>query len=98
MVGSGKKTIGRLEIQERFEQLRLDVDLSSLKRLADIRNDIEHMHAAVGPSLIQKAIADSMPIIRAVIVNELHEEPAELLEPDAYSARRLPLIPRQSCH
>jgi hypothetical protein len=50
----------------------LCVDLLNLKRLPDIRNDIEHMHSGVGPALIQEAITDAMPIIRAVIVNELH--------------------------
>jgi hypothetical protein len=33
--------------------------------------------------LIQEAMADAMPIIRAIVVNELHEEPAPLLGPVA---------------
>jgi DNA-directed RNA polymerase subunit M/transcription elongation factor TFIIS len=79
LVGDGKKTIDRFEIEEAFKQLQLAADLSNLKRLADIRNDIEHMHPNHAPALIQEAIADAMPIIRDLIVKELHEEPSALL-------------------
>lgn len=85
-IGEGRKTIDRVEIEEVFKQLQLKVDLSKLSRLAEIRNDIEHMHAAVAPALIQEAIADAMPIIRAVVVDELHEEPAPLLGDKAWDA------------
>lgn len=84
LIGDGKKTIDRAEIEEIFKQLQLAADLSKLRRLAEIRNDIEHMHAGVGPALIQEAIADAMPIIRSIVVNELSEEPASLLGPAAW--------------
>jgi|SRR5271166_1834446 len=86
LVGDGKKTIDRFEIEETFKQLQLVVDLSNLKRLAEIRNGIEHMHPQHAPALIQEAIADAMPIIRDVIVNELHEEPSALLGQVAWDA------------
>jgi predicted RNA-binding Zn-ribbon protein involved in translation (DUF1610 family) len=86
LIGDGKKTIDGTENEEAFKQLQVNVDLSKFRRLADIRNDIEHMHPGVGPALIQEAIADAMPIIRAVIVNELHEKPAALLGSDAWEA------------
>jgi hypothetical protein len=86
LVGDGKKTIDRFEIEETFKQLQLAVDLSNLRRLAGIRNDIEHMHPNHAPALIQEAIADAMPIIRDVIVNELHEEPSMLLGNEAWDA------------
>jgi hypothetical protein len=86
LAGDGRKTIDRLDIEETFKQLQLNVDLSQLRRLAEIRNDVEHMHAGVGPALIQEAIADAMPIVRAVIVNELHEEPAPLLGSEAWES------------
>lgn len=86
LVGDGKKTIDRFEIEEVFKELQLAVDLSNLKRLADIRNDIEHMHPQHAPALIQEAIADAMPIIRDIIVRELKEEPSELLGQAAWNA------------
>jgi hypothetical protein len=86
LVGDGKKTIDRFEIEETFKQLQLAVDLSNLKRLAEIRNDIEHTHPQHAPALIQEAIADAMPIIRDIVVKELHEEPSALLGSDAWDA------------
>jgi hypothetical protein len=86
LVGDGKKTIDRFEIEETFKQLELAVDLSNLKRLADIRSDIEHMHPQHAPALIQEAIADAMPIIRDIVVKELHEEPSALLGQVAWDA------------
>lgn len=83
-VGEGRQTIGRTEIEQTFKELQLNVDLSNLKRLAAIRNDIEHMHSGVGPALIQEAIADAMPIIHAIIVKELREDPGLLLGADAW--------------
>lgn len=85
-IGDGKKTISGLEITKTFKELQLSASLSNLKRLADIRNDIEHMHPRHAPALIQEAIADAMPIIRDVIVNELHEEPSALLGERAWDA------------
>ena len=86
LVGDGKKTIDRLEIETVFKQLQLSVDLSNLKRLATIRNDIEHLHPIHAAALIQEAIADAMPIIRAIIVSELKKEPYALLGLDAWKA------------
>jgi hypothetical protein len=86
LVGDGKKTIDRVEIEETFKQLQLGVDLSNLKRLGEIRNDIEHLHPTHAPALIQEAIADAMPIIRDVIVKELNEQPSALLSQEAWDA------------
>lgn len=86
LAGEGKKTIDRVAIEETFKQLQLAVDLSNLRRLAEIRNDIEHMHPQHAPALIQEAIADAMPIIRDVIVKELKEEPSALLGNEAWDA------------
>ena len=85
-VGEGRQTIDRAEIEQTFKQLKLDVDLSNLRRLAEIRNNIEHMHSMVGPALIQEAMADAMPIIHAIVVKELQEEPGRLLGADAWDA------------
>lgn len=84
LIGVGRKTIDRLEIEETFKQLQLGANLSNLKRLAEIRNDIEHSHPTHAPALIQEAIADAMPIIRDIIVKELNEEPSALLAQEAW--------------
>ena len=66
--------------------MKLKVDLSNLRRLAEIRNDIEHLHSTVGSTLIKEAMAGAMPIIHAIVVKELQEEPGRLLGADAWDA------------
>ena len=83
-VGAGRKTINRQEIEKLFKELRLEVDLSKLKRLAEIRNDVEHMHPKDAPTLIREAIADAMPIIHGILKKELDEEPRSLLGADVW--------------
>jgi DNA-directed RNA polymerase subunit M/transcription elongation factor TFIIS len=85
IAGAGKKTVDRFEIEETFKQLQLAVDLSNLKRLAEIRNDIEHLHPTHATALIQEAVADAMPIIRAIIVSELEDDPGNLLGLEAWN-------------
>lgn len=77
--GAGKRTIGREKIERIFRDLQLPIDLSNLRRLSEIRNDVEHMHPRHAHSLIREAVADSMPIIRDLIVVGLGEDPVELL-------------------
>ena len=83
-VGTGKNTINHQEIETIFKQLQIKVDLSNLKRLTEIRNDIEHRHPKDALALIQEAIADAMPIIHNILVKELDEEPRSLLGADAW--------------
>ena len=84
--GSGKKTIGRLAIEQAFSDLRLTADLSSLARLAQIRNEMEHMYSSAGPSLVREAMAGAKGIIHTVVVNELRQEPRALLGTDAWDS------------
>ena len=83
-VGYGKKTIGRQEIEETFHDLQLKVGLSKLRRLADIRNDIEHYFTGQEVALIKEAIADSMPIIHDLIA-ELGKVPLDVLGKETWN-------------
>ena len=100
-VGTGKTTIDRQGIETTFKQLQLKVSLSKLKRLAELRNAIEHRHLESAPAPIQEAIADAMPIIHDILVKELNEEPKSLLGADAWeillSERRAFLQIQSTC-
>ena len=85
-VGVGENTVGRHDIEKRFEQLELEIDLSNLERLAKIRNGIEHLHSSSPPAIIKEAIANAMPIIRSIIVDDLEYKPNELLGQEAWDA------------
>jgi DNA-directed RNA polymerase subunit M/transcription elongation factor TFIIS len=79
LVGEGKKTLDRDTIQKRFADLGLRSDLSGLRQLVEIRNDIEHLVPSEDDNVIREALATAMPVIRSVLVRELEEEPARLL-------------------
>ena len=86
-VGHGTRTIGKPEIVQTFRDLNLSVDLSPLNRLSEIRNELEHHHLPESSSnLIQEAIARSMPVIYAIVVKELKQEPMVLLGPEVWNS------------
>jgi len=76
--GVGKQTVDRAEIEERFRNLSINVDLKGLAALADIRNDIEHFHPTKQRGAVREAIAVAMPVIRS-LCKELGEDPLALL-------------------
>jgi hypothetical protein len=76
--GAGKQTVDRAEIEERFRNLSINVDLKGLAALADIRNDVEHFHPTKHRDAVREAIAVAMPVIRAVC-KELGADPRALL-------------------
>jgi hypothetical protein len=78
-VGEGKKTVDSETIQKRFFDLNLSSDLSRIRQLIEIRNDVEHRSPSENDKVIREALATAMPVIRSVLVAELDEEPAQLL-------------------
>jgi hypothetical protein len=79
VVGEGKKTVDSETIQKRFADLDLRSDLSRIRQLVEIRNDVEHRFPSEHDKVIREALATAMPVIRSVLVGELEEEPAQLL-------------------
>jgi len=77
--GVGKRTIGRQEIERTFDYLQIKIDLSKLKRLADVRNDIEHHFTEDSQKLIGEAVAEAKPLIRNLIDTGLKEKPKDVL-------------------
>jgi len=85
LVGEGDRTLDRQEIEKRFRDLGLKADLSGLRELTTIRNEIEHLFSSSHEAVIREALAAAMPIIRSVLVEELGEEPAHLLGQSTWS-------------
>ena len=83
--GEGHRTLDRDEIEKRFRDLNLKADLSGLRELVTIRNEIEHLFPSAHDAVIREALAAAMPIIRSVLVGELGEEPAHLLGQETWS-------------
>ncbi|HEX6367491.1 MAG TPA: hypothetical protein VF006_01085 [Longimicrobium sp.] len=79
MVGSGRKTLDTQQIRDRFQSLGIHTDWRRFEQIAKVRNDIEHYYADVTHESILGVIASAFLIIRGFCVEELEEEPRELL-------------------
>ena len=77
--GIGKKTVNTLQISERFETLGIEFDIKILKKIIDVRNDIEHYCTKEPQARLKEILTDSFIIMRDFIVNQLNYEPVELL-------------------
>ncbi len=85
-VGSGRKTVEIHQIQERFASLGIATDWKLLKSITDARNDIEHYYPKLTQEALTGVIASAFLIIRTFTVEELGEEPRELLGQQTWEA------------
>jgi hypothetical protein len=83
-VGTGKKTVDVQQIQERFAALGIAADWGRLRRVTEVRNDIEHLFPKVDQNGLKGLIADSFILIRDLIANELGDDPLMLLGEDTW--------------
>lgn len=84
-VGSGIHTVNETQIKDRFQNLAIKTDISNLKKLSTIRNDIEHYYTSNPKHLLEAAIVATLPIIRDIVLHELKEEPVKLLGDKCWS-------------
>jgi hypothetical protein len=77
--GQGKKTVDVQQIKERFKSLDIVVDMTTVDKINDIRNNIEHYLTNESPSAIKELVAGSFLIIRDFLTKELGHEPVDLL-------------------
>jgi len=84
-VGTGKRTVDVLEIEERFASLGIQTDWDRFKKINNLRNDIEHRHTNASRGAMQEMISDTFLIIRDFIQSELQEDAPGLLGHDAWN-------------
>lgn len=100
-VGVGRKTVDAQQIRERFESLGITADWSAFKKISDVRNDIEHYYADVTKESLRGVIASAFLLIRGFAVEELEEEPRELLGQTTWDlmlqASEVYSVERQEC-
>ena len=78
-IGVGRKTVDTQQIRERFDSLGIKADWTLFKSISDVRNDVEHYYIDVSKDSLRGVIASAFLIIRSFSVDELEEEPRELL-------------------
>jgi len=83
-VGAGRKTVDSQQIRERFDSLGITTDWNRFKGISDVRNDIEHYFADVTHDSLRGVIASAFLIIRNFCIDQLKEEPRQLLGQDTW--------------
>jgi len=79
-VGKFKRTtIDVATIKKRFEGFNVEVDWDVVEKLQRCRNELEHLHPENTLGEVADFVAELFPLLRDFIVNELEEQPAELL-------------------
>lgn len=84
-VGVGKHTVNCLQIKERFQSLKISVDWDRVRKIGDIRNDIEHYYCPVHNDAIREALSQTFVVVRDFIEHELKEDPLYLLGNDCWT-------------
>jgi hypothetical protein len=72
-------TIDVNEIETRFKTLDIKTNWKLVKAIQEERNDLEHLYSDSGAGGVAKFLADCFPLLKAFVIDELKEEPAELL-------------------
>lgn len=79
-----RNTIDRRLIEERFKSLDLDLDWDRLTKLANIRNDAEHLFLKATPTVAREVLASAMPLIERLLVEHLEEEPLAVFKDEVW--------------
>ncbi len=75
-----RNTVDRRLIEERFKSLDLDLDWDRLTKLANIRNDAEHLFLKATPTVAREVLASAMPLIERLLVEHLEEDPLAVFD------------------
>jgi hypothetical protein len=78
-VGTGKRTVTTQQIKVRFAGLKISTDWKRFQRVADVRNEVEHYFSSAHPVALQELVADAFVLVRDFMLNELEEDPCEIL-------------------
>lgn len=79
-VGKFKRTtIDVATIKKRFDGFDIEMDWTTIEKLQDCRNHLEHLHPANTLGEVADFVAELFPILRDFVHTQLNEQPAELL-------------------
>jgi hypothetical protein len=79
LVPDGKATVDFGEIQRRFTALDLKIDWARLRKLKEIRDNIEHHKPAHPEARMREALGESFLLVRQILEDHLDQSPPEAL-------------------
>lgn len=83
-VGSGKTTVDRQEIQERFKSLNINVNWNRTEKILDLRNEIEHYRSDQVPSVMREVFGSAFFVIDEFCREHLDAIPYDLFGADVW--------------
>lgn len=79
-IGKFKRTtIDVATIKKRFEGFNIEVDWTTIDKLQECRNHLEHLHPANTLGEVADFVAELFPLLRDFVQTQMNEQPAELL-------------------
>jgi hypothetical protein len=84
-IGQGDKTVDVADIQKRFASLKVKTDWDQFSKIVKLRNNIEHYYTTEHPGSVREHISKSFMIIRDFLINELEEEPSQLIGEECWN-------------
>jgi hypothetical protein len=79
-VGKFKRTtIDVTTIKKRFEGFDIEVDWTTIEKLQECRNHLEHLHPENTLGEVADFVAELFPVLRDFVRTQMDEQPAELL-------------------
>lgn len=83
---SGRNTVNKREIEERFKALGISVDWAQVDNIVKLRNDIEHYYTGESDARMRKLITYTFLVIRDFVTTQLDREPSELFDENTWDA------------
>ena len=84
--GKGKRTIDSQQIQQRCTAVGIALDWDALRRIGDVRNEVEHYSTQLPSSAIADVISSAMVLVRRIADEHLGVEPRELMGRNTWDA------------
>jgi len=84
-VGVEKHTVTRKQIQERFQNLNINIEWKRVDKIAAIRNDLEHYYSTDNHDAIREVLSQTFLIMTDFIKHQLNADPLDLLGNDCWT-------------
>jgi hypothetical protein len=78
-VGEGERTVSSHEVQQRFERLGIKADWKEFRKIARIRNEVEHFYCAEEGKAVREIVAGVFVLARAFVGQEFNQDFANML-------------------
>jgi hypothetical protein len=77
--GVGKNTVDQQQIQQRLSDLGVKIDWQRLRKITDIRKNVEHYFFSGSGQHVREAVSEACVVIRQLVMDVLEQDPSKLI-------------------